>query len=724
MTDQTAADIPPLPGLSVSHAANLGQLGEYRLVEKLGQGGMGVVYKAVHTELDRVVAVKVLPAGRLNDEDSIARFHREIRAIGRLDHPHIVRAYDARRIGETHFLVMEFVAGPDWEQLLGQHGPLDVADACELGRQAALGLQHAHEHGLVHRDIKPSNLMLTRDGQVKILDLGLARILSTTASQALTISGQMMGTPDYLAPEQACDSRDVDVRADLYSLGCTLYKLLAGRAPFEDPGHATLSAKLRAHERESPPPLTAFRRDLPRGLVAVVERLLAKNPAHRYDTPGEVAAALAPWTAGSRLPALAVSGETQTVRAPRGPTVVQPARPAGRRWFRVGLAVLLVAVAVLGWKVGRRVLLARRGRAETESVATRPPPAPVAAPAASPANQLAGWIVLSWTPVPAGKPSLWLFRPDGSRRMRLTEDPNWFDIQPAFSPDGRRLAFVRTRPLGSGSAIWICAADGTRARQLVAAESTEERIVSPVWLSDSQLAYVRDPKIDRQPDMELWQVDVETGASERVLDFRDVLPGRGAMITDVSPDRRQLLVAAQRGIFWATADVFLLDWRQHTVRPLWQDTGGDYKDARPLWSPGGDVIAWHHNFTSGNQAKSIHYGVALARPGEDDEWAVEFQPDDQAFVTPLAWSPAGERLLCARRDPGSPKTQQLVLMDGQFQVTDELFSLDAPGWHPEDRDFGNLADWAVVPDDVPLPRDGERWTASPAPRKPPEIADK
>ena len=139
MTDNQAAGSLPLPSLSVSHITDLGQLGEYRLVEKLGEGGMGVVYKAVHTELDRVVAVKVLPAGRLRDEESIARFHREIKAIGRLDHPHIVRAYDARRIGETHFLVMEFVEGPDWEHLVRHLGPLRVADVCELGRQAAVG---------------------------------------------------------------------------------------------------------------------------------------------------------------------------------------------------------------------------------------------------------------------------------------------------------------------------------------------------------------------------------------------------------------------------------------------------------------------------------------------------------------------------------------------------------------------------------------------------------
>jgi len=688
-----------LPDISVFGTADLGQLGDYRLVEKLGAGGMGVVYKAVHAELDRVVAVKVLSAGLVDDEEVIARFKREIKAVGQLDHPHIVRAFDARRIGETHFLVMEFIEGTDWEHLVRRWGPLRAADVCELGRQAALGLQHAHEHGLIHRDIKPSNLMLTCEGQAKILDLGLARMRGGAASQALTVSGQTMGTPDYIAPEQAADSHDVDIRADLYSLGCTLYKLLAGRAPFEDAAHRTLYAKLQAHKQEVPPPMTQFRHDLPRSLVAILGRLLAKEPGQRFATPGELAEVLAPLAASNDLRALVAPSGTQTVKSSAAQTVVAPARGPWRRlwlWLSVaaGLAVL--------WAGG--LFLAQRLTRETGIVLEREPERPPAA-AASPANALPGWIVLSWTPDAAGRPSLWLFRPDGSRRLRITEDPNWFDVHPAFSPDGRRIAFIRTRPLGSGSAVWICGADGTRARQLVAGVSATERLVSPVWVSDNQIVYVRDPKIDRQPEMELWQVDVDQGSPSRVLSFSDVLPGRNAIVTDVSPDRRHLLVAAQRGMFWATADVYLLDRQDHSIRPLWEDPAGDHKDARPLWSPHGRAIAWHHNFTPGSLAKVIHYGVALARRRDGDSWNVKFQPDQQTFVTPLAWSPDGGRLLCARRDADGAQTQ-LLLMDDSFHVTRELFQLDVSSWHPEDREFGNLADWAVVPADVILPDDG------------------
>jgi Tol biopolymer transport system component len=259
--------------------------------------------------------------------------------------------------------------------------------------------------------------------------------------------------------------------------------------------------------------------------------------------------------------------------------------------------------------------------------------------------------------------------------------------------------------LGSGSAVWVCAADGTRARQLVGGASPAERFFSPVWLSDTQLVYVRDPKIDRLPETELWQVDADKGSTVRVLSFGDLLPGRGAIVTDASPDGSTLLVAAQRGMFWATADLYLLDWRDRSIQPLWQDPAGDYKDARPLWSPTARVIAWHHNFTPGSLAKVIHYGVAVARQVDGERWNVEFQPDQQAFVTPLAWSPDGNQLLCARRETSGAKTQQLLLLDSEFRVTEELFSLDVPGWHPEDREFGNLADWAIIPADVPLPSD-------------------
>jgi serine/threonine protein kinase len=228
-------------------------LGEYQLLEELGHGGMGRVYKALHTKLDRIVAVKVLSRGRVGDRQAINRFEREMKAVGRLAHPNIVQAYDAREINDMPVLIMEFVDGLDLAETVRRVGRLPVADACELVRRTALALQCAHEHGLVHRDIKPSNIMLARSGEVKLLDLGLARFYAEDgagvppvpadvpplpAGDEMTGTGQAMGTADYMAPEQASDSRTVDIRADLYSLGCTLYKLLSGQAPSAAPSTA------------------------------------------------------------------------------------------------------------------------------------------------------------------------------------------------------------------------------------------------------------------------------------------------------------------------------------------------------------------------------------------------------------------------------------------------------------------------------------------------------
>ncbi|MBI3863275.1 MAG: SUMF1/EgtB/PvdO family nonheme iron enzyme [Planctomycetia bacterium] len=285
---------------------------DYRILEKRGEGGMGAVYKAIHERLERTVAIKVLTPDRLRDSQGVSRFQREMKAVGKLQHPNIVSAHDAGEADGTHFLVMEYVEGLDLGALVSRLGPLPVPDACELIRQAALGLEHVHEHGLVHRDIKPSNLMLTTGGQVKILDLGLALLHDPQqpAGAELTATSQLMGTADYVSPEQAENTHGVDIRADLYSLGCTLYKLLTGTAPFSGKEFDTPLKKIMAHVQRTPPAIAGRRADLPAGLAAVVDRLLAKAPANRYATPAEVAAALAPFASGcdlARLSARAVS---------------------------------------------------------------------------------------------------------------------------------------------------------------------------------------------------------------------------------------------------------------------------------------------------------------------------------------------------------------------------------------------------------------------------------
>jgi serine/threonine protein kinase len=267
-------------------------LGSYVLMERLGEGGMGAVFKARNWKLGQVVAIKLIRKERLNNTDSIRRFQREIRAAALLRHPNIVHALDADEVGGNHLLVMEYVEGIDLDKLVADKGPLPVPLAADYVRQTALALAHAQEKGMVHRDIKPSNLLLTREGQVKLLDLGLARLAPGAdggSVSTMTASGTVIGTPDFLAPEQARRSHDVDIRADLYSLGCTLYFLLTGRVPFAG---GTIAEKLVQHQLDEPEPVEQLRPDVPPSLAAVVRKLMAKKPEQRYQSPAEVAEAL------------------------------------------------------------------------------------------------------------------------------------------------------------------------------------------------------------------------------------------------------------------------------------------------------------------------------------------------------------------------------------------------------------------------------------------------
>ena len=292
------------------------RIGPYELLARLGQGGMGTVYQARHIHLKRTVALKVLAPGR-TDHRAIARFFQEMESAGKFNHPNLVRATDGGESDGRHFLVMDLVDGVDLGRIVRDLGPLTIPDACEVARRAADGLQCVHEHGLVHRDIKPSNLMLGLDGAVTVLDLGLARPSAAARSGgSLTSLGEVMGTVDYMAPEQGLNAHGVDIRADLYSLGCTLYKLLSGRAPFGGPEYETDFKKLMAHAGASVPPIRDLRPEIPEALAALLDRLLAKAAADRPATPAEVAADLAPFAHGANLPFLAARARAEAETVP------------------------------------------------------------------------------------------------------------------------------------------------------------------------------------------------------------------------------------------------------------------------------------------------------------------------------------------------------------------------------------------------------------------------
>jgi serine/threonine-protein kinase len=286
-------------------------VGHYIVLDRLGEGGAGQVFKARHQTMERLAALKIVRRELLANAEMVRRFYREIEAVSQLSHTNIVHAYDAGPVGMTHFLAMEYLEGIDLSRLVKQGGPLSVDEAREYIREAAVGLQYIHEHGMVHRDIKPSNLMLCGSvgewksdsapalghshsrtlshSHVKILDLGLARLQQrATGELATTITGSnttMMGTVDYMAPEQAIDSHTVDIRADIYSLGCTLFYLLTGQPPF--PG-GTEAEKLVKHQMKLPPDVRELRPEVPEDLMAILSKMVAKEPGQRFQTATEL----------------------------------------------------------------------------------------------------------------------------------------------------------------------------------------------------------------------------------------------------------------------------------------------------------------------------------------------------------------------------------------------------------------------------------------------------
>jgi len=313
-------------------------LGKYELLDELGRGGMGAVYKARQMPIGRIVALKIMADSLVSDAAAVARFEREIRAAAALNDPHVVSAFDAESVADTHFLVMEYVAGESLADVLKERGRLPVATACDYIAQAALGLEHAHEQGMVHRDIKPNNLLVTRDAEkrplIKVLDLGLARFTNAAAADdELTATGQVMGTPDYMAPEQARNSRSADIRSDIFSLGCTLFRALTGRVPFS--GQSAVE-KLMARNLEDAPPLETMMLGAPAGLSAVVAKMLARDPAARFQTPREVVQALEPFAAALLLEgsALSVSGPPSRELLPSSAPLDQHDNPGLDRFLR------------------------------------------------------------------------------------------------------------------------------------------------------------------------------------------------------------------------------------------------------------------------------------------------------------------------------------------------------------------------------------------------------
>jgi serine/threonine protein kinase len=287
--------VPGTGATDIMHEIGPGsRLGNYQILATLGEGGMGVVLKAQHIRMERMVALKVLRSRAVQSATGVQRFQKEVRAAARLSHPNIVTAYDADEVGGVHFLVMEYVNGHSLAEVLANRGRLEIVEAVGYVIQVARGLEYAHSEGVVHRDIKPGNLLLDKRGTVKILDMGLASMKEAPGEDAppqqragefVTQENQLLGTFDYMPPEQAEDAHTVDHRADIYSLGCTLYRLITGRLPYAGD---TAIKKILAHRESSIPSICKLRPDAPAALDHVLRRMLAKSPEDRQQSMAEV----------------------------------------------------------------------------------------------------------------------------------------------------------------------------------------------------------------------------------------------------------------------------------------------------------------------------------------------------------------------------------------------------------------------------------------------------
>jgi serine/threonine protein kinase len=638
-------------------------VGRYVVLDELGGGGMGQVFKVRDTGMDRIVALKLIRPDRVASETIYSRFQQEIRAAARLAHPNIVRAYDAGTANGKHFLVTELVNGHDLGRELSRRGALPPGEACEYTRQAAVGLQHAHEKGLTHRDIKPSNLLFsTTERLVKIADFGLAR-LGDTEHAGLTASGAVFGTPDYMAPEQANSATAADIRSDIYSLGCTLYQFLTGHVPF--PGETALG-KLVAHASQEPEPLDDACPGLNPALVAVVRKMMAKNPADRYQTPLEVVDALIPFcpksktslgtspsrqlsasfpavVPGTATPGLTSLGEKRGVPPPlpsslpapesqsqpallSAPTLIPPLAPlaaerAMKRWALIGAGLL--ALVVLAVTVGVIVPMLNRAPKDDTTKQTDPPAIP---PAPAPVPVTVTVKLEDWAR--AKEPGV---------VIQLGERV----VTPAD--------LSKPLPLPPGRYTLILKKDGKEieARTFDVTPESADKVVA------TRPAPIPDPVAD-PGEVRRW------GAGGIVTDLAAVPDGaRFAVVTCTKnpytegPARKGVFTYASDLLGSSTAAVYQLTGKDKETVPLWTTSDPVYRTAL---LPGHNVaLRFQYRFYA-KETEFVATAVTLDKGTTSGAGAITGNPIQAARPTVCVGSPTGDALLWSARRWNEPPT--------------------------------------------------------------------
>ncbi len=620
-----------------------GRLGQYTILAKRGSGGMGAVYRAVHALMQREVAVKVLPRRLIANRAAQERFLREVQLLAKLDHPHVVRAYDAGVDDGVPYLVMEYVPGIDCQEHVKRHGPFSVSRVCDLLAQAADALQHAHEQRFVHRDIKPSNLLLNPDAtQIKISDLGLARAeqeaLGDSTVSELTAEGIVVGTPDFLAPEQWQDARRADIRADLYSLGCTAYFLLTGKAPY--PG-GTYHEKMMRHLRGEPTPLEKLRSEIPAGLRAIVRKLMAPRPEERFQTPSELSAAL----------------QNLADTEARLPWSIQPPSPWKRRpmiWAVVGMLAMTAAAVAL--------TIAMR----------REPPAEIPRPGAivqAPQLQTPQEDLKSAAPSPVPR----VFNPDedaapttkAPSEAAKPDDKNPTAKQMALiakiKPEPQKKANPPIRPAviaagpprllktfqgHTGEVTWVAfAPDGSS----FASASYDHSV--RLWRPDQDEPVARWPHPDKVMCV-AYSPDSATLASctdqEGAVRFWDIATQKETMRGEQKDPQGSLWAVAFRGDGRLLASGSMAAWSKESVK-LWDVQGR--KPSGSLGTPGDRQYAGVNGLAFCPGTTFLAAGYYLARDTGVRLWDTETKEELEFLAGPavaVAFAPGGRKLVTAQ----------------------------------------------------------------------------